>query len=281
MPADAGICWLAGGGVPRVRVAVANLKGGVGKTTAAAEMGYAAASSGQRVAVIDWEPQHSVTDRMRVAPGPVLLHQAVASGRRGAAVDVLVTSPWHDRLLVAPSTPDLALIGENADPTALFRLDETLDGIETVADLVLIDTGPVPGALLYAALIAADLVLVATEAELDSLRGLAKALAVVDRVQARLNPQLRVAGIVVGNLPLTAAGTPHQREATRLAEQLRTTYGDDLVWQPFVPRAEAPMNDAKALGQPAAAVRGCERVATAYARLAERLVLLLPTPAGA
>lgn len=255
------------------RIAVANIKGGGGKTTATLELAYNAAERcGRRVVVIDWDPQGTAADRLigKAAGEDCPLYDAISSGSDLAAI--LVDCPWSPRLRVAAGGTGLARLAQLAgDPGELYRLADALGSLADTTDLVLIDTGPQPGPLLTQALVAAEAVLLTTRPEQGSLTGLAMAVDAIASVR-RLNPSLSLTGVLVTDVPWRGDG-PAQREHRALLDQLADDY-PGLVLDPPVRRAEATLDGAKAAGVAASAYRPDSQLSDAFAAITAHLLAL-------
>jgi len=212
-------------------VAVVNQKGGVGKTAATLGLASSIGHRGGKVLVVDMDPQANATSGLGVTvqPSTLTIGDAMAAGAPGVAVEAIVSSNWSDRVACAPSDIHLA---EREQETGAkgheFRLRRSLAGIDGY-DVVLIDCQPSVGELVTNALVAADYALVVTEADVDSLVGVANVLDTIEAVRQYYNPALSTAGIIVNNLDLRAG-----EQRFRLSE-LRESYGP-LVWDPHIPR---------------------------------------------
>ena len=151
-------------------VAVANQKGGVGKTTVTLGIADAAARRGLKVLVVDLDPQANATSGLGVeAPGRTV-DDALAADRTGALADVVTASAWPNGTgpapAVAPSSPSLAAREPQlaTDPIgAQDRLRHALEGVADGYELVLLDCPPSLGLLTVNGLVAADRVLIVTE----------------------------------------------------------------------------------------------------------------------
>jgi chromosome partitioning protein len=210
-------------------VAVANQKGGVGKTTVALGVADAAARAGRRVLVVDLDPQANATSGLGVASPGATVDRALEVDRSGSLREVVCRSGWPNGAtpapLVAPSSPALAAREPQlaTDPIgAQDRLRHALEGVASGYDLVLVDCPPSLGLLTVNGLVAADRVLVVTEPAAWASDGVEQMLRTVERVRALRRPELEVAGVVVNRLGRT-------RDATYWHEQLQEQFGELAV----------------------------------------------------
>lgn len=176
-------------------IALSNQKGGVGKTTSAINLGAALAERGQRVLLVDMDPQASLTDALGIDAG----------GLSNSIYDVLTGRLTIDAILlpsgsmmVAPATIDLAaaemqLINEVGRERILA---DALAPITNRYDEILIDCPPSLGLLTINALTAADVVLVPVECQYMALRGLTQLMQSVEKIQRRTNSHLKLLGIL-------------------------------------------------------------------------------------
>jgi chromosome partitioning protein len=210
-------------------VAVANQKGGVGKTTVALGVADAAARAGRRVLVVDLDPQANATSGLGVASPGATVDRALEVDRTGSLREVVCRSGWPNGAtpapLVAPSSPALAAREPQlaTDPIgAQDRLRHALEGVASGYDLVLVDCPPSLGLLTVNGLVAADRVLVVTEPAAWASDGVEQMLRTVERVRALRRPELEVAGVVVNRMGRT-------RDATYWHEQLQEQFGELAV----------------------------------------------------
>ncbi len=244
-------------------IAVANQKGGVAKTTTVASLGAALAELGQRVLLVDLDPQACLTFSLGLDPETVELSvHDVLLGRVSAGMAVQSTSDGADLL---PATIELA----GCEAMLLTRtgreytLRTALEDLDRPYDVVLLDCAPSLGVLTINALTAADEVLVPLQCETLSHRGVGQLLDTVQDVQRLTNRALRVLGV----LPtLFDSRTTHARAV--LAD-VSARYGLDVIEPPIaksVRFAEAP-----ASGRSILRTAGRTPGAAAYRTLARRI----------
>ncbi len=177
-------------------VAVANQKGGVGKTTTAINLGAALARRGRRVLVVDLDPQANATSGLGVAKEPPGTYELLIEGVEARSV---VRPTSEAGLDVIPSRSDLA--GAEVELVAMmareFRLRRALEPIAGAYDYIFVDCPPSLGLLTVNALTAADEVLVPVQCEYLALEGLSHLMGTVDLVRRHLNGGLRVSGLLL------------------------------------------------------------------------------------
>jgi len=179
-------------------VAIANQKGGVGKTTTAINLGTALAACGKTILLIDIDPQGNASTGLGVQNGARTLTTYDVLVGETTLVDAVIPTQIPGFELV-PSVVDLsaAEVELVERPRREYRLKEALDGVGKAYDYVLIDCPPSLGLLTVNSLVAASAVLVPLQCEFFALEGLSLLLRTVDRVRRSFNPGLEVQGVLL------------------------------------------------------------------------------------
>ncbi|MGI8518519.1 MAG: ParA family protein [Acidimicrobiia bacterium] len=241
-------------------VALANQKGGVGKSTTAINLAAALAFQGQRSLIVDLDPQGNATsglgiDRssIRTSIYDVLL--------KDAAIEDAIEPTSVKNLFVVPATIDLA--GAEIELVPMLsreqRLKQALDLIKDDYQVVFVDCPPSLGLLTVNALTAASEVLIPIQCEYYALEGLTQLLINVEMVRRQLNPRLEVEGVV---LTMYDFRTNLSRD---VATQVRNHFGD-RTYRTVIPRS-VRISEAPSYGEPVEALDPMTRGSIAYREL--------------
>ncbi len=242
-------------------IAVANQKGGVGKTTTTINLGACLAEMGRRVLIIDCDPQANATSGLGLkgsAPSPNIYDVVVL----GHPIDEAIVPSAVPQLDVVPS--DISVAGSEIElvdlPLREKRLSYALDGLDRDYDYILLDCPPSLGLLTVNAIVAATSLLIPIQCEFYALEGLGLLTHTISLLQRRLNPNLKIAGIVMTLFDARLV------LAQQVVEEVRSRFAAELLL-PLIPR-NVRLSEAPSYGMPIILYHPSCRGATAYRELA-------------
>ncbi len=249
--------------LPRV-IAIANQKGGVGKTTTAVNLGASLSELGYRVLIVDLDPQGNATTGLGIDIRN--LDGSVYESLMGdTPLEDCIEATSVRNLFVAPSNMDLA--GAEIELVPVFsrelKLRRAVEGVKDDYDFVLIDCPPSLGLLTVNGLAAADDVVVPIQCEYYALEGLGQLVNNVNLVRSNLNPVLDIRGIV---LTMYDART---KLADQVVQEVRSHFGD-RAYETVVPRT-VRLSEAPSFGQPIIVFDNASRGSDAYRALAQEV----------
>ena len=251
-------------------IAIANQKGGVGKTTTAINLGASLAAAEKRVLIVDMDPQGNASSGLGVRTSltrsslyGVLLNRLPLGSAvvRGAHLPLLDVVPTTTNLVGV----EAELVGQ---PHWQYRLREALDGIRHMYDFILIDSPPALGILTINSLVAADTVLIPLQTEYYALEGLSQFAETVSVVRQHLNPRLGIEGV------LLTMFDGRLRLAQQVADEARTHF-DGRLFRTTIPR-NVRLAEAPGFGQPTLLYDALSSGAQAYLTLAREVILRSP-----
>ena len=242
-------------------VAIANQKGGVGKTTTAVNLGASLAAAEKRVLVVDVDPQGNASSGLGYPPGSLeaSVYDVLLDGRPVTEVTRETALPF---LSILPAHRDL--VGaelELADlPEREMRLRAALAAVAPAYDYIFIDSPPSLGLLTLNALVAAESVVIPMQCEYYALEGLGQLVSTIERVKAQLNPALEIEGI------LFCMYDARTNLTAQVVQEVRGHF-DGTVFETVIPR-NVRLSESPSFGQPILLYDVSSRGAQAYLALA-------------
>jgi chromosome partitioning protein len=243
-------------------IALANQKGGVGKTTTAINLGASLARRGKGVLIFDFDPQANSSAGLGLRTDGANTYDVVINDVPARDIVVMTTV---EGLALAPATPSLAGAEVELVPMMAreFRLRRALDALRGTYDYVLVDCPPSLGLLTVNALTAADEVIVPVQCEYLALEGLGQLTSTLELVRRNLNPSLKLRGL------LLTMFDGRTNLSQQVADEVRAHFAN--TFRTVIPRS-VRLSEAPSHGLPIARYDPSSRANKAYEELAEEVI---------
>jgi len=246
-------------------LAIANQKGGVGKTTTSVNLAASLAQKGRRVLVVDMDPQANATSGLGMPRGTVEegIYEALANDRPLRELTQLTEVP---NLWLVPATRELA--GSEIELVSVEdreqRLKRVLAPVVDRFDYIVIDCPPSLGLLTLNSLVAASAVVIPMQCEYYALEGLSRLVETIDQVKAHMNPALELAGIVLTMVD------PRMNLTQQVADEVRAHFREK-VYTTSIPR-NVRLSEAPSHGKPICLYDQRSTGSQSYLALAQELI---------